>query len=607
MSTLFTLPKAQGFDRNGDVLPGAKLYFFANKSSTPQAVYVDADLNTPHAQPVEADAFGVWPIIWYADDLLYRVTLEDADGLERWTEDDMGGPVLTAEAVGAALYPITDDESGMGLTEDDLTLQYPPGYVLRYGVMLDGSDDTAALQACADFCFATGTPIRGAAGTAVTSSTIVLKCTGDLSMMLISCPSSTVSPAVRVGVTSSGPTRLRGHLKLPRVENSTKPGTGWAGQQVGIELAEVYEADIYVPYVWGFDVDLDCGGYTSGCSYNTVRLGLLGQARVPLRVGGKAVTGWANQNTFIGGRLFISSAEGTGIVGSRYVQLTPWDASSLISGSISAATNAGSVEFTTSANHGWSNGQVLAFTGFTDTNWTAFNGNSYAITVTASNKFTVAVNTTTFGAYTSGASVSRSATDWPNGNTFIGMTLESGQPEYLLELAGSFNQFVNCRYEANPANVLLTGHSVTTKTFENLICGGYNAATLAFTKNGVCLYNHIISGRTSSMGGSGVCWNVKNESSSAYPIIQGFPAGATDQHLNATYTSSSQWQFRLAADALEGKAQGDSSYRVKIEFNTGKMHMTQLQNYANDGAAATGGIAVGQFYRNGSVLMVRVT
>ena len=32
-----------------------------------------------------------------------------------------------------------------------------------------------------------------------------------------------------------------------------------------------------------------------------------------------------------------------------------------------------------------------------------------------------------------------------------------------------------------------------------------------------------------------------------------------------------------------------------------------LGNYANDAAAATGGVAVGSMYRNGSVLMVRVT
>lgn len=33
---------------------------------------------------------------------------------------------------------------------------------------------------------------------------------------------------------------------------------------------------------------------------------------------------------------------------------------------------------------------------------------------------------------------------------------------------------------------------------------------------------------------------------------------------------------------------------------------TTLDNYANDAAAAVGGVAVGALYRNGSVLMVRV-
>lgn len=32
-----------------------------------------------------------------------------------------------------------------------------------------------------------------------------------------------------------------------------------------------------------------------------------------------------------------------------------------------------------------------------------------------------------------------------------------------------------------------------------------------------------------------------------------------------------------------------------------------LGNYANDGAAATGGVPVGGLYRNGSIVMVRVS
>lgn len=42
-----------------------------------------------------------------------------------------------------------------------------------------------------------------------------------------------------------------------------------------------------------------------------------------------------------------------------------------------------------------------------------------------------------------------------------------------------------------------------------------------------------------------------------------------------------------------------SSIRPRVEIST-------IGNYANDAAAAAGGVLVGEFYRNGSALMVRV-
>ena len=37
-----------------------------------------------------------------------------------------------------------------------------------------------------------------------------------------------------------------------------------------------------------------------------------------------------------------------------------------------------------------------------------------------------------------------------------------------------------------------------------------------------------------------------------------------------------------------------------------KALMSGLENYANDAAASAGGVAVGELYRNGSIVMVRV-
>ena len=38
-----------------------------------------------------------------------------------------------------------------------------------------------------------------------------------------------------------------------------------------------------------------------------------------------------------------------------------------------------------------------------------------------------------------------------------------------------------------------------------------------------------------------------------------------------------------------------------------KINFSSLGNYANDAAAAVGGVAVGGLYRNGSVIQIRVT
>ena len=62
------------------LLPGAKLYFYATGTSTPQLVYQDIDLSVPHAQPIEANGAGAFEPIYLDPGLPnYRVTLTDAD------------------------------------------------------------------------------------------------------------------------------------------------------------------------------------------------------------------------------------------------------------------------------------------------------------------------------------------------------------------------------------------------------------------------------------------------------------------------------------------------------------------------------------------------
>lgn len=46
---------------------------------------------------------------------------------------------------------------------------------------------------------------------------------------------------------------------------------------------------------------------------------------------------------------------------------------------------------------------------------------------------------------------------------------------------------------------------------------------------------------------------------------------------------------------------------VAGQLNPFFQRLSSLPNYANDAAAATGGVKVGELYRNGSIVMVRVT
>lgn len=70
---------ALGID--GNPISGAKLTFFANETTTLQAVYTTAALNVAHPNPVSADAGGAFPSIFADTAVAYSVAVTDAVGL----------------------------------------------------------------------------------------------------------------------------------------------------------------------------------------------------------------------------------------------------------------------------------------------------------------------------------------------------------------------------------------------------------------------------------------------------------------------------------------------------------------------------------------------
>ena len=80
---------------------------------------------------------------------------------------------VTNANVGAALYPLTSEESNAGVTPSDYA--YQPGDVRRYGAAGNGStDDTAAIQAAVDVSAQSKEPARLPAGTYLVTSVITL-------------------------------------------------------------------------------------------------------------------------------------------------------------------------------------------------------------------------------------------------------------------------------------------------------------------------------------------------------------------------------------------------------------------------------------------------
>lgn len=75
------LPCMPALDSNGRPVAGALLNFYENNTTTRKAVYTSAALTTPLPNPVVADAAGVFPSIFAADDELYSVTCFSPAGI----------------------------------------------------------------------------------------------------------------------------------------------------------------------------------------------------------------------------------------------------------------------------------------------------------------------------------------------------------------------------------------------------------------------------------------------------------------------------------------------------------------------------------------------
>lgn len=90
MATLFTPPRYTPVDGNGATYPGGKLYFYTTGTTTPKNTYSDSGLVTPNANPVVADADGLFGPIYLASGD-YKVILKTSADTTVWTVDPQPG------------------------------------------------------------------------------------------------------------------------------------------------------------------------------------------------------------------------------------------------------------------------------------------------------------------------------------------------------------------------------------------------------------------------------------------------------------------------------------------------------------------------------------
>ena len=79
MAASLFIPPSKALDANANPYAGAKWFFYATGTTTPQSVYTTFAMGTAHANPVVADSSGKFANIFFDPALVYRGVLKNAD------------------------------------------------------------------------------------------------------------------------------------------------------------------------------------------------------------------------------------------------------------------------------------------------------------------------------------------------------------------------------------------------------------------------------------------------------------------------------------------------------------------------------------------------
>lgn len=157
MGLLIPQPRTVRVDGSGSPYAGALRNVYLPATTTRVTLYgskADADAATnPIANPVVADANGIFPPVYVADSITEVRVVDTTDDTVQLSDDDnipvfhltasQVSAVLTRSIIGSKLYDVTGAEATALVTPTDYG--YPPGDVRRYGAVVGGTASTNRL------------------------------------------------------------------------------------------------------------------------------------------------------------------------------------------------------------------------------------------------------------------------------------------------------------------------------------------------------------------------------------------------------------------------------------------------------------------------------
>lgn len=231
-------------------------------------------------------------------------------------------------------------------------------YIEWFGAVGDGvTDSTNAIQTACDLAESEGVAwvqgvkpkVSGSPGEYLISETIHIKSACALSQVKILADGTTINPAVRIGYNEDAKWLSTAEINAPAVMNykNGEKINDWAGTGIGMDLCNLDQCKVYVPWINGFQIGLQCCGYYQGFAYNYVQIGIIDYAQICLkltRVSDDSNVGWCNENTFENGR-FVARASGTDWTGTRNILIEQGNNNLFLKPSVESASVEYCMEF----------------------------------------------------------------------------------------------------------------------------------------------------------------------------------------------------------------------------------------------------------------------